>query len=108
VQQQVRATWLALHTGPVRVQALQDALTASAARLDATRLGRQVGDRTTLELLAAENVHAAAELALLQSRADLLMARLRLDALQGQLSERSLQDANAGLIAAQPDSASNR
>ena len=108
VQQQVRATWLALHTGPVRVQALQDALTASAARLDATRLGRQVGDRTTLELLAAENDHAAAELALLQSRADLLMARLRLDALQGQLSERSLQDANAGLIAAQPDSASNR
>jgi outer membrane protein len=97
VQQQLRATWLALNTGPMRVQALQEALTASAARLDATRLGRQVGDRTTLELLSAENDHAAAELALLQLHADLVLARLRFDALQGQLSERSLQEANARL-----------
>lgn len=100
VHQQLRATWLALNTGPMRVQALQEALTASAARLDATRLGRQVGDRTTLELLSAENDHAAAELALLQSRADMLIARLRLDALQGQLTDRSLQEVNAGLTAA--------
>jgi outer membrane protein len=97
VQQQLRATWLALNTGPVRVQALQEALKANAARLDATRLGRQVGDRTTLELLSAENDHAAAELALLQARADLLLARLRFDALQGQLTDRSLQEVNAGL-----------
>lgn len=98
VQQQLRATWLSLSTGPTRVLALQEALKASAARLDATRLGRQVGDRTTLELLAAENDHAAAELALLQLRADLLLARLRFDALQGRLDEQSLQEANAGLI----------
>jgi outer membrane protein len=97
VQQQLRATWLALNTGPTRVLALQEALKASAARLDATRLGRQVGDRTTLELLAAENDLAAAELALLQLRADLLLARLRFDALQGRLSEQSLQEVNASL-----------
>ena len=108
VQQQLRATWLALNTGPMRVQALQEALNASAARLDATRLGRQVGDRTTLELLSAENDHAAAELALLQSRADLLLARLRFDALQGQLTERSLQEVNAGLTAVSPDTAAVR
>jgi outer membrane protein len=98
VQQQLRATWLALNTGPLRVQALQDALTASAARLDSTRLGRQVGDRTTLELLSAENDHALAELTLLQARVDLLLSRLRWDALQGQLDERSLQDVNASLV----------
>jgi outer membrane protein len=103
VQQQLRATWLTLNTGPTRVQALQDALTASAARLDATRLGRQVGDRTTLELLSAENDHAAAELALLQTHADLLLARLRFDALQGQLTERSLQEVNAGLTSSPAD-----
>jgi outer membrane protein len=102
VQQQLRATWLALNTGPVRVQALQEALMASAARLDATRLGRQMGDRTTLELLSAENDHATAELALLQSRVELLMARLRFDALQGQLSDRSLQEVNAALSATTP------
>lgn len=102
VQQQLRATWLALNTGPTRVLALQEALTASAARLDATRLGRQVGDRTTLELLSAESDHAAAELALLQSQADLAMARLRFDALQGQLTQRSLQEVNAGFTSAPP------
>jgi outer membrane protein len=105
VQQQLRATWLALNTGPTRVLALQEALKASAARLDATRLGRQVGDRTTLELLAAENDHAAAELALLQLRADLLLARLRFDALQGRLSEQSLQEANAVLTDANTSAA---
>jgi outer membrane protein len=67
-----------------------------------------VGDRTTLELLSAENDHAAAELALLQSRADLLMARLRLDALQGQLTDRSLQAVNAGLIPTLPSVSSPR
>ena len=103
VQQQLRATWLMLNTGPVREQALQHALTASAARLEATRLGRQVGDRTTLELLSAENDHAVAELALLQTRADLLLARLRLDALQGQLTDRSLQEVNAVLTSITPD-----
>ena len=108
VRQQLQATWLALNTGPTRVLALQEALKASAARLDATRLGRQVGDRTTLELLAAENDHAVAELALLQLRADLLLARLRFDALQGRLNEQSLQEANAGLIDATVDTSNVR
>ena len=108
LQQQLRATWLALNTGPMRVQALQEALTASAARLDATRLGRQVGDRTTLELLSAENDHALAELSLLQARVDLLLARLRLDALQGQLDERSLQDVNASLVQTGADASIQR
>jgi outer membrane protein len=102
VQQQLRATWLVLNSGPTRVLALQEALKASAARLDATRLGRQVGDRTTLELLSAESDYAAAELALLQSQADLVLARLRFDALQGQLTERSLQEVNAGFTVATP------
>ena len=108
VQQHLRATWLALNTGPMRVQALQEALTASAARLDATRLGRQVGDRTTLELLSAENDQALAELTLLQARVDLLLARLRLDALQGQLDERSLQDVNASLVSTSADALPHR
>lgn len=96
-QQQARSVWLALQTGPARLSALQAAWTASTARLDATRLGRQVGDRTTLALLQAENDAAQAELAWLRAQTELLLTRLQLDALTGQLSVQSLQAINAQL-----------
>lgn len=98
VAQATRAAWLGLTVGAARLQALEDALRAAHSRLDATRLGRQVGDRTTLELLNAENDAAAAELALQQARVGLLLDRLRLAALAGRLDEAQLQLANANLL----------
>jgi len=95
ISQQTRAAWLALQTAQARVVALADAVTASEARLDATRLGREVGDRTTLDLLNAENDADAARLALLQARTETLQNRLRLQALAGQLDEAQLQSVNA-------------
>jgi len=91
---QTRAAWLGLTVGARRVGALAEALQANRARLSATRLGRKVGDRTTLDLLNAENDTANAELALLQARVALLMDHLRLSALAGQLDEAALQAAN--------------
>jgi outer membrane protein len=96
-QQQARSVWLALQTGPARLSALQAAWKASTARLDATRLGRQVGDRTTLDLLQAQNDAAQSELALLRAQTELLQTRLQLDALTGSLSVNSLQAINAQL-----------
>ena len=96
-QQQARSVWLALQTGPARLSALQAAWKASTARLDATRLGRQVGDRTTLDLLQAENDAAQTELAWLRAQTELLQTRLQLDALTGSLSVQSLQGLNARL-----------
>jgi outer membrane protein len=96
-QQQARSVWLALQTAPARLSALQAARKASTARLDATRLGRQVGDRTTLELLQAENDAAQTELAWLRAQTELLQTRLQLDALTGSLSVQSLQGLNAQL-----------
>ncbi|HOM15344.1 MAG TPA: TolC family protein [Rubrivivax sp.] len=95
-----RAAWLGLTVGASRVAALQEALVATRARLDATRIGRQVGERTTLELLNAENDAAAAELALLQARVAVLLDRLRLAALAGKLDEAELQQLNANLLPA--------
>ena len=94
---QTRAAWLGLTVGAGRITALAEALRANRARLDATRLGRHVGDRTTLDLLNAENDTANAELALLQARVALLMDRLRLSALAGQLDETTLQAVNGTL-----------
>jgi outer membrane protein len=103
VAQQTRAAWLGLTVGGSRTAALDEVLTASRSRLEATRTGRQVGERTTLELLNAENDAAMAELALQQARVALLLDRLRLAALAGQLDEAQLRAVNAGLTAARPN-----
>jgi outer membrane protein len=102
VAQQTRAAWLGLQVGAGRVMALDQSLKATMARRDATRLGRQVGDRTTLDLLNAENDAASAELALLQARIAVLLDRLRLAALAGQLDESQLQAVNASLESPAP------
>jgi outer membrane protein len=95
--QQVQSVWLALQTGPARLAALDAAHHASTARLGATQLGRQVGDRTTLDLLQAENDAAAAALALVQARSELLLSRLQLQALAGTLGDAQLEVVNAAL-----------
>ncbi len=94
---QTRAAWLGLTAGAGRVKALADALAASRSRLDATRVGREAGERTTLDLLNAENDAAGAELALLEARVKLLLDRLRLEALAGQLDEAQLAAVNSTL-----------
>lgn len=102
VAQQVRAAWLGLSVGAQRVQALDETLSASRARRDATQLGHEVGQRTTLDLLNAEADSASASLALAQGRAGLLMDRLRLAALAGELDEATLRSVNAELAPPKP------
>lgn len=97
VAQQTRAAWLAISVGRGRIAALHSGWRASLSRLDATRTGVQAGDRTTLDLLNAQNDAAAAELALLQARAQQLVQRLRLAAVAGVLDESQLAEANAQL-----------
>ncbi|TAM51045.1 MAG: transporter [Burkholderiaceae bacterium] len=94
ISQQTRAAWLGLQAGDARIGALAEAVKASRARLDATQLGRQVGDRTTLDLLNAESDTSSAELALLQAKVDVLLDQLRLQALTGQLDEARLEAVN--------------
>jgi outer membrane protein len=97
VSQMTRAAWLAVHSGQARLAALDAARTASQARLASTQLGRQVGDRTTLDLLNAQNDASAAEWSWLQAQIDTLMAQLRLDAMAGQLGLQQLEVVNAAL-----------
>jgi outer membrane protein len=99
VARDVRAAWLALDAGRARVQALEQGLVASRARLASTRTGREVGDRTTLDVLNAEADLAQAELGLAQARVALLRDRLRLEALAGRIDEAALARADAALAA---------
>ncbi|CAM5782194.1 MAG: TolC family protein [Burkholderiales bacterium] len=99
VGQQTRSAWQGLQTGAARIAALQQAQTASRARLDATRLGHEVGDRTLLDVLNAENDHAQTVLALAQARSDQVLTRLKLAALADRLDEEVLAQVNATLAA---------
>ncbi|HEX9172855.1 MAG TPA: TolC family protein [Telluria sp.] len=89
-----RAAWLGITVGAGRAAALEQARKASLSRLDATRVGQSVGDRTTLDLLNAENEASATELALLQARIGVALDRLRLAALAGKLDEEALNSVN--------------
>lgn len=91
IGQRIRSAWLGLGSGRARLQALDAAAKASKARLGATRLGQEIGDRTTLDLLNAENEQASAHLAAEQARVQLLLHRLQLEALAGRLDAASLQ-----------------
>lgn len=101
---EVRAAWLSIDASRGRIAALEQARTASASRLASTRTGQEVGDRTTLDVLNAENDLAQAELALAQARVARVVDRLRLAALAGALDEARLAQADARLgPAAKPE-----
>lgn len=92
-EQALRASWLNLQVGEQRLVALAQGLKAAELRRDATQLGREVGDRSTLDQLNAENEGAQARLALAQARVALRMEQLRLAALAGSLDESALATA---------------
>ena len=98
--QQARGAWLELSVARSRTAALESAWRASLARLDATQVGVQAGDRTTLDLLNAQNDAAAAELALLQARVQEHLQRLRLAQAGGALDEALLARLNGELARA--------
>lgn len=93
-EQALRASWLTLQAGQLRLQALAEALQASERRRDATQLGREVGDRTLLDQLNAENDSAQARLALAQARVAQQLELLRLAASSGCLDEAVLERAS--------------
>lgn len=84
---QVEQAWRNLENNKLHMQALEQALKANQERLQATQLGRQVGHRTTLDLLNAQNDTAQSELALAQSRTESLSNQIQLLNLTGQISE---------------------
>ena len=91
VRLKVQEGYLAVTTGVARVAALEQALLSARSALESTSLGRDLGTRTALDVLDAEQRVASAERELVQARADYLLGRLRLAAAAGELSEESLR-----------------
>jgi outer membrane protein len=100
LRQQTRAAWLALTTAAARVQALQRLRASAQSRLDATRLGAQIGERTTLELLAAEADFQRSGADFRRAQGDWLLAGLTLKAAAGELTATDLAQVDARLAGA--------
>ncbi len=88
---QARQAWLNVSSGAARVQALEQALVSSMAQLDSTKLGLQVGVRTNLDVLNAEQQVFSAQRDLAAARYTYLLSGLSLKAAAGSLSADDLQ-----------------
>ena len=88
---QARQAWLNVNSGAARVRALEQALVSSKAQLESTKLGLQVGVRTNLDLLNAEQQVFSAQRDLAGARYAYLLAGLSLKAAVGTLSAEDLQ-----------------
>jgi outer membrane protein len=87
---QARQAWLNVNSGAARVSALEQALTSTEAQLESTKLGLQVGVRTSLDVLDAEQQMLSARRDLAGARYDYLLAGLSLKAAAGELSPADL------------------
>ena len=91
VAQQVNGAWLGAQTAQLQVLALTRALKASEAQLDATKTGQEVGHRTLLDVLNAQNQTTNTRIQLESAKQNYVLSRLRLGAL--------VQDLDVGAIA---------
>lgn len=94
---QVQDGFLAVKTGVSRIAALEQSLLSTRTALEATTLARDVGTRTELDVLDAQQRVFQVELDLAQARHDYLLGRLRLANAAGDLQEAELHHLNAYL-----------
>jgi outer membrane protein len=93
----VRQAYLGVSSGLAQVQALQAALVSSESQLESTRLGQQVGVRTQVDVLNAQQQLYTARRDLAQARYNYVMSLLKLKAAIGQLTEDDITDVNRWL-----------
>lgn len=97
VAQAVRASFLNVTSGIAQVRALEQALVSTQSQLDSTILGRDVGVRTSVDVLNAQQQVFQTRRDLLQARYNYLLNTLRLKAAAGQLAEPDIEEVNRAL-----------
>lgn len=94
-----RQAFLDVSSGVVQVKALEQALISSQSQLDSTNLGYEVGVRTSVDVLNAQQQFFSAKRDLLQARYNYLLSSVRLKFSTGLLTEADLEAVNQHLIA---------
>ena len=97
VELQTRQNYVGVTSGIAQVRALEAALTSSQSALDSTRLGREVGVRTQVDVLNAQQQLFSARRDLAQAKYNYIMSTLKLKASVGRLTEADVVAVNAWL-----------
>jgi outer membrane protein len=95
VERAARAAYGSVVAGIGQVQATRDSVAAATASLAATRVGREVGNRTQTDVLNAIQTLAQAQAAYAQARHQFILGRLQLQLAAGALTEADLANVNA-------------
>ena len=91
---QTRQAYLGVTSGLGQIKALEQAVGSTKLQLDSTKLGQEVGVRTAVDVLNAEQQLAAAQRDLAQAVYSTIVNQLRLKAAVGKLAEADLADVN--------------
>ncbi len=94
---QTRQAYLGVVSGIAQVKALQQALASSVSVLEASKLGQEVGVRTNLDVLNAQQQLYSTRRDLYQAQYNYLLSQLRLKAAVGALGEAELDKVNQAL-----------
>ena len=97
LREDVRKSWLGVTNGAALVRAQQQLLVSAKSKVDSTKLGKEVGIRTNLDVLQAEQSYYDAMTSLATAKYDYLTARLQLEQVAGTLDESRLQTVNAAI-----------
>ena len=97
VAQSVRASFLNVTSGIAQVRALEQAQVSTQSQLDSTILGRDVGVRTSVDVLNAQQQVFQTRRDLQSARYNYLMNTLRLKAAVGTLTEADVEEVNRAL-----------
>jgi outer membrane protein len=89
-----RQTFLGVTSGIAQVKALEAALVSSRSSFDSTRLGQEVGVRTQIDVLNAQQQLSQTRRDLAQAKYNYILALLRLRAAAGRLTEQDLAVVN--------------
>ena len=95
VERAAKAAYGNVVAGIGQVQATRDSVAAAQASLAATRVGREVGNRTQTDVLNAIQTLAQAQAAYAQARHQFILGRLQLQQAAGALTEADLANVNA-------------
>ena len=91
---QTRQAYLNVTTSVAQVKAYEQALVSSQSQLDSTSLGYEVGVRTSVDVLNAQQQLYSAKRDLLQARYSWLLSVLQLKAAAGVLTEDDIATTN--------------
>jgi outer membrane protein len=97
IAQSVRTNFLNVTSGIAQVRALEQALASTQSQLDSTILGRDVGVRTSVDVLNAQQAVFQTRRDLQQARYNFLLSNLRLKAAAGLITETDIEEVNRTL-----------